>query len=290
VAPAGARSPLTATRLQQIFGIDVTQGGQTIAIATETMVTSKDHQGVDEGERPPHPDQRRLIERFRVCSSAMSTTRVRALIQRTWQETPRLKGVLMETAPEIVDMHARPGQFIVAHPNHATGGSKVYLVLASRPQRTPFELLLGEGADRSLALEPGMEIEIEPPSGKGYPMPLLKGRDVLLFAAGSGLASIRPVVTLIREARSDYGRITLFCGAHTASDFPYAGEFESWKRDRIDLVRAVSRPYVQDLFVREDVDVSNSAALVCGGKQMMDDVTAVLVHAGIAPEMIQRNF
>src|SRR5262249_53943202 len=159
--------------------------------------------------------------------------------------------------------------FIVAYPNHAQGAGKVYLVLASRPQRSPFELLLGDAADRTLALEPGMEIEIDPPSGKGYPMEILKGRDVLLFAAGSGLASIRPVIGLIREVRSDYGKVTLFLGAHTESDFPYALEFDAWKRDRIDLVRAVSRPYVQDLFVEEKLDVANSAAFVCGGKQMM---------------------
>jgi NAD(P)H-flavin reductase len=221
----------------------------------------------------------------------MSTVRARALVTRTWQETPRLKGVLVEPSADVAKAHVLPGQFIVAHPRNATNGaSKVHLVIASRPGEAPFELLLGESADRALALEPGTEIEIDPPAGKGYPMEVLKGRDALLFAAGSALASLRPVISLIRESRSDFGRVSLFAGAHTAADLPYSREIEEWKRDRIDVFRAVSRPWVQDMFVDEMFDVSNSAAFVCGGKQMMDDVTAVLIHAGVPADLIKRNW
>jgi NAD(P)H-flavin reductase len=220
----------------------------------------------------------------------MSAVRSRALVTRTWRETSRLTGVLAEPSREVADLYALPGQFIVAHSNRGVEAGKVYLVLASRPRRSPFELLLGDAANRTLNLEPGMEVELDPPSGRGYPMEIIAGRDVLLFAVGSALASLRPVIMLIREARSDYGRVTLFCGAHTEGEFPYASEFEDWKRDRIDLVRAVSRPYVQDLFVKEKLDVQNSAAFVCGGKQMMDEVTGVLVHAGVPADRIKRNF
>jgi NAD(P)H-flavin reductase len=214
----------------------------------------------------------------------------RVLIQRIWNETPRLQGALLDAPKELADLHALPGQFIVAHGAGADGAKKVYLVLASMPRTAPFELLLGESAKATLGLEPGREVEIDPPAGKGYPMDALGGRDVLLFSAGSALASLKPVISLIRAARSNFGRVTLFAGAHTADGFPYAAEFEDWKRDRIDVIRSVSRPWVQDRFLEEKLDVSNSAAFVCGGKQMMNDVTGALLHTGIPPDRIHRNF
>src|SRR5439155_688491 len=114
-------------------------------------------------------------------------TMVEAVVRRVWAETPRLKGVLLEVTGAIAGQHAKPGQFIVVHaPNGGTG--KVYLVIASRPGNgQAFELLLGESAEKTLGLDTGMKVEIDPPQGAGYPMDVIQGRDVLLFATGSGL-------------------------------------------------------------------------------------------------------
>jgi NAD(P)H-flavin reductase len=119
---------------------------------------------------------------------------------------------------------------------------------------------------------------------------MAEGKDVLLFAVGSALAPMRPLVNLIRAKRSDYGRVVLYAGARTADDFPYRKEFDAWKRDRIDIVCSVSKPWVQDMFKADPVPVDDAVAYVCGMKEMMDAVTATLVDAGMPAAKIGRNW
>lgn len=222
-----------------------------------------------------------------VTGPVASSGRVRAIVERVWQETPRLLGARLAVPDGIATLHRVPGQFIVVHPP----GGKVHLVIASHPSdRGGFELLLGESAQRTLGLGAGQEVEIDPPAGGGYAIDQARGADVLLFAVGSAIASLRPVVAAIRSDRSAYGRVTFFMGAHSAEDFPYGAEHGAWQRDRIDLFRAISRPWVQDLFEREAPDIGNSVAFISGGKQMMADVSSALERAGLPRERIRRNF
>jgi NAD(P)H-flavin reductase len=216
------------------------------------------------------------------------TAPVPSIVRRIWPETPRLKGLVVEVPQEVADQHVRPGQYVVAKAN---GDGRVFLVIASRPgEARAFELLLGESAEKTLAPIEGGAIEIHPPAGPGFRMETARGKDVLLFAAGGALAALKPVIDTIRMERAAFGRVTLYLGAHTEADFPYAGYYAMWKRDRIDLVRAVSRPWVQEMFEKDPPSVSDAAAFVCGGKQMMADVTETLVRAGLPPERIGRNF
>ena len=210
-----------------------------------------------------------------------------AKIVRVWDETPSLKGIVLEVEPEVVTSYTNPGQVVVVH----AGGEKVYLAIASSPgEEAALELLLGPAACKKIEPQEGQSLQIEPPFGNGFPLELALGKDVLLFCVGSALAPVRPVVEHLRRARSDYGCITLYVGAHTESDFPYQQMFDDWKRDRIDIVRSISKPWVQDQFRRDPVDVRNAVAFVVGMKEMVADVKSALVEQGLSEELIKSNW
>lgn len=218
----------------------------------------------------------------------MASEKVVGVIRRVWDETPKLKGVVLEVPEAVAAQYTTPGQIVVLRPNEK---DQIYIAIASQVgEKAALELLLGEGAAAKLDLQVGAKIEMNPPTGRGFPVDKALGKDVLLFAVGSALAPIRPLVQLIRKNRSDYGRVTLYIGAHTEEDFPYRAEYDGWKRDRIDVVKAVSKPWVQELFQKDAPSVDQSVAYVCGMKAMMEQVTEVLVAAGVPAENIGRNW
>ncbi len=218
----------------------------------------------------------------------MADGRVNAVVRRVWRETPRLTGVVLEVPEAVAKQYTRPGQIVVLHANQR---DKVYLAISSAVgEAAAIELLLGPGAVDKIHPVEGATIEIDPPSGKGFPIETASGKDVLLFAVGSALAPIRAVIHAIRKNRSDYGRVVLFAGAHTEDEFPYRREFDAWKRDRIDLVRAISKPWIQEIFVRDPIPVHDAVAFVCGMNEMMEAVTETLVAAGMHVKHVGRNW
>lgn len=210
-----------------------------------------------------------------------------AVVRRVWDETPRLKGLEIEVPEEIAKKYERPGQVVVLRPN---ASDQVYMALASSPGDETLELLVGPGGIEKLQPKVGQQIALDPPMGKGFPLEMASGRDVLLFAVGSALAPVRPLIQALRKNRGDYGRVVLYVGARSEDDFPYQHEYDAWKRDRIDIVRAISKPWVQHLFEKDPGDVNDAVAFVCGMKEMVQDVTNVLVKAGISADRIGKNW
>src|SRR6185295_11825586 len=133
-----------------------------------------------------------------------------ARIARTWDETPWLRGLALEAPPELVADHRLPGQYVKLE--HEAG--KGYFALANAPG-DGLELLVKRGAplaDALIALPPGEAVSISGPTGQGYPIHDHSGHDVLLFAAGSGIAPLRGVIRHILPRRNDFGAVHLYYG------------------------------------------------------------------------------
>ncbi len=209
-----------------------------------------------------------------------------AKVSKTWAETDTLTGVLLEVSDEARAQHQHPGQIIVVK----AGEKKVYLALASEPGAAQLELLVAPGGVEQAGIKQGATLEIEGPMGKGFPMEPAEGKDVLLFAVGSALAPIRPIIEMIRKNRSDYGRVNLFVGALSEEAFAYRSEYEAWRRDRIDVTTAIERPWVQEVFAEDPLALDDAVAYVCGMNEMMDGVTETLVKFGLPAEKVFRNW
>lgn len=210
-------------------------------------------------------------------------------VARTWKETPLLAGVTLDAPPELRAAHVHPGQVVAARPADRPEDKAVHLALANVPGE-PLELLAAPSAVESLRLAPGAVILLEGPYGRGFPLELARGKDVLLFAVGSALAPIRPLVELIRAERGEYGRVSLYVGALADDAFPYRARFDAWKRDRIDVVPVLDPRWVQDVFAEDPLELEDAVAFVCGMQAMMDGVTEVLGRFGLTAEHVHRNW
>ncbi len=226
-----------------------------------------------------------------------------ARVADAWDETPALRALRLELPPSLAERHRRPGQVVKLH----TPVGEAYFALASAPSSDGrVDLLLKRGgkvADAAVALAlPGASLETTAPFGEGFPVEEARGRDVLLFAAGSGIAPIRSLVQHLEADRGAFGRVTLFYGQRRGADFAYLREHLDWERRG---VRVVLCPSAEDSAwrgVRGRVQEVASAvafggalpgdavAFVCGMTAMVEDVRATLARAGVPPGRVHANF
>ncbi|MBI5067212.1 MAG: oxidoreductase [Deltaproteobacteria bacterium] len=218
-------------------------------------------------------------------------------------ETAAFRALRLALPPPLAAAHQRPGQVVKVRTPVGEG----YLALASAPSPAgQVDLLVKRGgkvADAALtAAAPGGTLEISAPFGKGFPVEEAHGRDVLLFAAGSGIAPIRALVQHLVAHRESFGRVTLFYGQRHGADFAYQREHLGWERRG---VRVVLCPTADDSAwrgVRGRVHEVASAlsfgggttgdavAFACGMTAMVEEVRATLARSGIPPDHVHANF
>ncbi|HEX8699813.1 MAG TPA: NAD-binding oxidoreductase [Myxococcaceae bacterium] len=202
----------------------------------------------------------------------------------------------------LASAHQRPGQYVhLRLPGHEEG----LFAIASPPGSSgKWDLLVKEGSalPNALILLPlGSQVEVSRPEGRGFPLEQVKGKgkDLLLFATGSGISPIRSVIESVRQEREAYERVTLYFGARTPGAFAYVKDFQTWERARIRVVPTVSQPgasgwqgltgYVQ-AHLAEVPLATGTIAFVCGQREMVEGVVKALHARGLAPDAIHQNF
>jgi len=232
-----------------------------------------------------------------------STTRYEAVtILGAWDETPSLRAVRVALGP-LAASHRVPGQVVKVR---APAG-ETYLALASAPAPDgTVDLLVKRGgkiADEVIAsAESGARLELSAPFGNGFPLAGAEGRDLLLFAAGSGIAPVRALLQHVISHRNRFRRVTLFYGQRRGADFAYRGEHLDWERHGVRVVLCPSsadeawsgvRGRVQEVARTLGLggsDPAGSEAYVCGMTAMVNDVKSTLKDAGVPPERVHLNF
>jgi NAD(P)H-flavin reductase len=225
-----------------------------------------------------------------------------AAIADVWDETSTLRAVRVALPPELAARHERPGQVVKV--DSAAGDG--YFALASAPDpEGRAELLVKRGgkvADLIASAVPGGTLLVTEPFGRGFPVEAALGRDVLLFAAGSGIAPIRSLIQALLRRRDEVDRLTLFYGQRHGSEFAYRAEHLGWERRGLRVVLCPSaaddaweglRGRVQE--VAESLHfggarMEETAAYVCGMSAMVNDVRATLARAGVSPDRVHVNF
>ena len=152
---------------------------------------------------------------------------------------------------------------------------------------------VGPTSSALAALEPGDQVGVRGPFGRGWRLDDLVGTDVLIIAGGLGLAPLRPVVELAGQvgARS----VRLFVGARSPDLVLYADQIEDrWRALRpvvtVDQATHAWRGPVGPL--RVDLggplaDPARTTALVCGPEIMMQVLGRLLEQAGLRRDRIQ---
>lgn len=155
-------------------------------------------------------------------------------ILRTKQMTGHEK--LFEIALEKGEsLDHEPGQFVMVS---LFGVGEAPISICSSPT-TPgsFELCVravGKVTNAMHKLEAGDEIGIRGPYGKGFPVRILEGNDVLIVAGGLGIAPVRSLIKYIFDNRRDFGKTHILLGCKTHKDIPFGDEIDQWLR-RLDV-------------------------------------------------------
>ncbi|KAF7020385.1 hypothetical protein CFC21_033492 [Triticum aestivum] len=137
--------------------------------------------------------------------------------------------------------------------------------------------------------------------GRGFEVTrIADARDVLVFATGSGISPIRSLI------ESGFGEnekidVSLFYGVRNLQRMAYQERFSDWESRGIKIIPVLSRPddqwtgqrgYVQNAFSRAKkvINPSSTGAILCGHKQMTEEITRALVADGMSKDKILTNF
>jgi NAD(P)H-flavin reductase len=224
-------------------------------------------------------------------------------VEQAWDETASLRGLRLDLGA-LAASHVRPGQVINLKAPKQNGQSLFALANTPRGDHRA-ELLIKRGSGHADALiaaaQPGAQLYASPPFGSGFAVEEARGRDVLLFAAGSGITPLRALLQWLFE-HGDHGRVALYYGQRTENDFAYTREHADWIARGVHLVLCVSQPspswtgargYVQTV-ARElqlhAIAIANAVAFLSGMHSMIDAVRDELCAFGMPPERTFLNY
>jgi sulfhydrogenase subunit gamma (sulfur reductase) len=152
----------------------------------------------------------------------------------TRRMTPREK--LFEIALDgDSSLDHEPGQFVMVS---LFGVGEAPLSVCSSPtNRGSFELCVraaGRVTETMHMLEAGDEIGIRGPLGKGFPIGVLEGNDLLIIAGGLGIVPLRSLINFVFDNRRDFGKVHTLLGCRSVDDILFGDELEQW-RMRMDV-------------------------------------------------------
>jgi len=214
----------------------------------------------------------------------------------------------LELAPEVRhfefeitdrnEFHFTPGQFVSI--KEGIGGRQVTRAysIASPPDGNRFALCLNRVPDglvspRLFALEPGEHVEVHEPLG--YFTLRHPERPAAFVATGTGIAPFR---SMLLAAIATSAPITLLFGARHVHGLLYRAEFEALARQHahFQFIPTVTRPdeswqgRAGRVQAHLDEALAHHAAVpdvyICGLKEMVDDVRALLKQKGFDRKQI----
>lgn len=200
---------------------------------------------------------------------------------------------------ELSESFKIPGQYVVVNLENQ---KPLYLVIASKVGDSHWNFLVRDTNPSTKVLKElksGVSVNVTPAQGKGYPMDKLMGQNIVLFSAGTGLASFYSVISEIVGHRSNYERVVLLHGSRFESELPFKDEMLKWVHDEIEVYVALSKPsdswafhegHVQSILNHEKIDLTDYKALICGPNQMVKDVSVVAAEFGLSPKDIFSNY
>ncbi|MBN2144034.1 MAG: FAD/NAD(P)-binding protein [Candidatus Aureabacteria bacterium] len=128
-----------------------------------------------------------------------------------------------------------PGQFVMV--SIPKVGEAPISISSSPTKRGAFELVVRKAGRLTGALhglEEGDALGIRGPFGKGFPVQILEGNDLIFVAGGLGLVPLRSLINFVIDNRRDFGKVTILLGCKTPKDLLFSDELDGWSK-RLDL-------------------------------------------------------
>lgn len=124
-----------------------------------------------------------------------------------------------------------PGQFVMAS---VFGAGEIPISVSSSPTNNgSFEICVraaGKVTNALHKLKSGDVIGIRGPYGKGFPVRMLKGNDLLIIACGLGIAPLRSLIRYAFDNREDFGKVHILYGCRSPDSMLFTDEINDWKK------------------------------------------------------------
>jgi len=147
---------------------------------------------------------------------------------------------------------------------------------------------------------PGTAVGVRGPFGKGFPLAIYSGQEMVLIAGGLGMAPLRSLLLVLLRRRQEWGRLILLYGAREVGALLFCDELlDLQKRSEIELRLAVDRydngpagppncrvVLLPALLEQLDVDPTRSYAAICGPPAVYSYLLTSLRRLGFVDERI----
>jgi NAD(P)H-flavin reductase len=124
-----------------------------------------------------------------------------------------------------------PGQFVMVS---VFGAGEIPISVSSSPTNDrSFEICVraaGKVTNALHKLESGDVIGIRGPFGKGFPIRMFKGYDLLIIACGLGLAPLRSLIRYVFDNRKDFGKVHILYGCRSPGNMLFPDEIKKWRK------------------------------------------------------------
>jgi len=191
-----------------------------------------------------------------------------------------------------------PGQFIMV--SLLGIGESPISVCSSPSRRDSFDLCIravGKVTRRLHTLKKGDEIGIRGPYGRGFPVNIITGNDLLIIAGGLGIAPLRSLITYVLDNRRDFGKVHILFGCKEPKEMLFSDELEQWSQ-RTDLHYACTVDpewagnvgVITTLIPGVDIEPLRTFAAVVGPPVMYTFVIKELLKKGIPKRQILLSF
>ena len=184
----------------------------------------------------------------------------------------------------------QPGQFVMVE----QPGFPPLPISVSRVDSDALWLTIraaGPATAAAIALNPGSQLGLRGPLGRGWPIERAVGREVVVVTGGIGLAPLRPLIHELLRNRDDFGELLLAYGARTPADRLFVKELDEWHAAGMEVAQIVDRAgpewlgqvgVVTQLLDRREWHDRRGVAFVCGPERMMQATVTALRTAGIS--------
>ncbi|BAF08628.1 fruit protein pKIWI502 [Oryza sativa Japonica Group] len=214
----------------------------------------------------------------------------------------------LSDATDLAASYTTPGQYLLIRVPGEDELKPAFMAIASPPGGAAFEFLVktvpGTTAEKLCGLRDGDVLELGAIMGNGFPISRINPPDeaqtVLLFATGTGISPVRSLIEFgfAADQRAD---VRLYYGARNLQTMAYQDRFTNWESTGLKIIPVLSRAddswkgergYVQDAFLKAQ-NIANhfsTGAVLCGQKQMSEEITSALVADGVSPDKILTNY
>ncbi len=158
---------------------------------------------------------------------------------------------------------------------------------------------VGRVTERLHAMQPGAEVGIRGPLGRGYPIESFRGREILIAGGGCGVGPLRAFLLTLIEDIDAYRRVFFRYGARSSRDIVFRdAAMRGWEgQDKLDVLLTVDvgdpewdgHVGVLPTILTEqylDCQPDDGVAVICGPPLMMRFTVLKLLERGYRPENI----